>query len=148
LNTSNWKGSEAKAAKLFPGGRRRTRVGGGTYALVADDVIWLFREKTIPGKNPRVVKKTIHAADPIPPLYIEVKKRASSQMVTTFRQSEKKYFTDSHDRLVLVTHVKGERRQFVMMDDTFFHELLLSWCRERGLCVKEMASENDSSIIT
>ena len=39
-NKSGWKDSERKAAKLFPGGKRRTRVGGGTYAEVADDVIW------------------------------------------------------------------------------------------------------------
>lgn len=140
MNRSNWKGSETKLAKLFPGGKRRTRVGGGTYAEVADDVIWLFKERRRSGKTPRIIKLAIEipaglVAKYIYPIYIESKKRARCELVSFFKTSEKKYFQCPEDRLALGIHVKHDPRLFVMVDERFFKELIEHWYYSKGLDV-------------
>lgn len=137
MNTSNWKGSEVKAAKLFPGGRRRARVGG-TYALVADDVIW-GPERLLNGNPPRVVKAALGGK--YSSCYIEVKKRSSCAVTTMFKTTEKKYRVGDDNRLVMVIHPKYDKRQYVMVADEFFAELIRAWCHACGLCVGEMQNE-------
>jgi hypothetical protein len=126
-NKSNWKHSEALAAKLFPGAKRRMRVGGSPYDVKADDVVWLFNEVAF---HKRVVKKGRGA---IPPVYIEVKKRAKFEVVSMLRDAEKKYHTDAKDRTVLVLHRKRDRRLVVALDSEFFAELLRAWMRVNDL---------------
>lgn len=168
-NKSNWKSSEKKAAELFPGGIRRPRVGG-TYAKIADDVIWgpeLERTERVQIKvkvkvrdpktgrkkstgktrkmmitQPRVIKRGF--CEEISPIYIESKKRNKSETVRFFRESEKKYFQNTGDRLVLVQHVLGEHRQFATVDGDFFKELIRAWCMERNLFTEEINKENEN----
>jgi hypothetical protein len=138
-NTSNWKGTEHKAAKLFPGGRRRTRVGGGTYALIADDVIW-GPEVQIGDK---VFKYPLITLDGhrVPPLFIECKKRTAISTVSEFKKAESKYRplykgVEGGDRpaeLVAVFHVKNDHRQYVLVSDSFFKELLRCWILEHNI---------------
>ena len=124
-NKSNWKGSEAKAALLFPGARRRTRVGGGTYALLADDIVWGPEVMATDGKS--ISKMPMFPG--AKPIYIDVKKRARIALVTEFKKAEKKY----KGCLILIAHKKNDSRQFVLVDDEFFSELIAAWCKYREL---------------
>lgn len=136
---SNWKGTERMAAALFPGGKRRPRVGG-TYALTADDVVW--GPECLIHHPPRVVKQFLHDGTDFtrsyPPVYIDAKKKKVSALVTEFDEVEAKYVRPKAcGRLVLVTHKKGQKRVLVTVADEFFKELIESWCRERGLVSRE-----------
>lgn len=134
-NKSNWKGTEKLAARLFPGGRRRTRVGGGSYAILADDVIWGLE---CDAENGRIRKLPIIDGRAI---YIDCKKKSVSGLVSEFKSILSKYRTSVRDRLILITHRKNEKQMLVTVDQDFFHELIRSWCRERDLFMQEIDSE-------
>jgi hypothetical protein len=141
MNKSNWKGSEKKAARLFPGGTRRLRVGMGSYASVADDVVW-GPEKILAHSVEKLDLRGSEFSDP--PVYIEVKKREKIEAVKLLKEAEAKYRRKSADRLVLVLHVKNDPRQFVLVPDEFFAAMLRSWCHERGHFLEEMGNERQT----
>lgn len=137
-NVSKWKDTEKKAALLFPGGRRRTRIGG-PYDLVADDVIWGPEEK----RGKKVFKQSLPNAFnyTIPPLFIECKKRAAIATVSEFKKAEKKYRKlyegDGNAELVAIFQVKYDKRQFVMVSDDFFEDLLSCWIDRNQIVTDE-----------
>ena len=145
-NVSNWKGSERKAARLFPGGVRRPRVGG-TYALLADDVCWGAEKLLSHRRPPRIVKRCLNVSAGIGGVYIDCKKKAKSALFKEFIEVEKKYLRRKIDRLVLVTHRKGDHRQLVTVDDQFFGDLIRAWCAKYGLFSHEMMNEGVDKLL-
>lgn len=124
MSKSNWKGSERKAALLFPGGKRRLRVGAFSNLVSADDIKlhWCVEKKLGNQivKIPRVSAK--------PGVYVDVKKKGKSSVVSEFKAMEAKYCkTKYKGRMLLITHLKGDNRQFVTMADEFFQEMFEAW---------------------
>ena len=77
-----------------------------------------------------------------PALYVEVKKRAKCETASIFKKTEKKYFTRKDDRLVLIQHLKFDKRQFVTVSDEFFKELLSAWCVQNGILIEDFVEEH------
>lgn len=136
-NKSNWKYTEKKAARLFPGGRRRPRVGGD-YSMLADDVIFGPEIARSEGGKTWVEKLPLKGMGGrliLPPVFIECKKRKAVKAISDYRRTEAKYIRlyqkpegeKAGANLVMVFHVLREQRQFVMLSDSFFHELFSAW---------------------
>ena len=129
-NKSNWKGSESKAAQLFPGAKRRLRTMGD-WGIVADDVVWgpehmeYTQPTTTTAKETRVVKEW--------GVYIEVKKRSKSFLTNLFYEMKEKYARLKGNALVLVVHLKGNRQQLVIVEGDFFKELIEAWAAKKKL---------------
>ena len=124
MSKSNWKGSERKAAKLFPGGSRRLRMGAFSSMVSADDIRLEWCKEIKIGN--RIVKVPRVSAKP--GVYVDVKKKATTSLVTGFDAMEEKYCTSKYGgRMILITHKKGDSRQLVTMADEFFKEMFDAW---------------------
>lgn len=145
-NKSNWKGTESKAAALFPGGKRRHRVGLGDYYLIADDIVWgheHIESEKIPGKNGkrawtqrRVVKNRLQQTGgeaEYPPVYIDAKKKTKTFLHTEFTRILDKYTRGGEGRLVIVRQKFNDKLILVTVDGDFFEELIEAWCVQKGV---------------